>query len=106
MPVITLTTDMGSRDYYVAAVKGAILTQFPEATIVDISHHVPPFDIAQASFVLSNAYRNFPPGSVHIIGVNPVRDIHTQHMVVFQDGHYFIGADNGIFSLLWEQVIN
>lgn len=93
---------MGTRDYYVSAVKGAILTQLPEASIVDISHHISPFDIVQAAYVLSNAYPSFPKGSVHIIGVNPETDVSTSHLCVAHDGHYFIGADNGIFSIMFE----
>ncbi len=103
MAIITLTTDMGLKDYYVASVKGAILSQFPEAVIVDISHDVPPFNIAQASFVIRNAYKDFPKGTVHIIGVNPDADMDTHHLAVEFDGHYFVGADNGIFSLLFDK---
>lgn len=103
MPIITLTTDMGLRDHYVAAVKGAILTQFAEATIVDISHQIAPFDNQHAAFVLRNAYPEFPRGSIHIIGVNSEADGRTPHLIVRHDGHYFIGADNGIFSLLFDQ---
>ena len=103
MGIITLTTDMGLKDYYVAAVKGTILSQLPEATIVDISHEIPPFDIATASFVIRNTFRDFPKGTVHIIGVNPEADLETHHLIVEFDGHFFIGADNGIFSLLFDR---
>jgi S-adenosyl-L-methionine hydrolase (adenosine-forming) len=102
MAIITLTTDMGLRDHYVAAVKGAIHTQFPGATIVDISHSITPFDNGQAAFVLRNAYPEFPRGSIHIIGVNPEADGNTRHLVVRHDGHYFVGADSGIFPLLFD----
>ncbi len=102
MAIITLTTDMGLRDHYVAAVKGAILTQHPEACIVDISHQIAAFDNQHAAFVLRNAYPEFPRGTIHIVGVNSEADGHTAHLVVRHDGHYFIGADNGIFSLLFD----
>jgi S-adenosylmethionine hydrolase len=102
MAIITLTTDMGLRDHYVAAVKGAILSQLPGATIVDVSHLITPFDNAQAAFTLRHAYPEFPPGTVHIIGVNPESDGRTPHLVVQHNGHYFVGADNGIFSLLFD----
>lgn len=104
MAIITLTTDMGLKDYYVASVKGAILTQFEDAHIIDISHSIPPFDIATASFVIRNTYRDFPKGTVHIIGVNPEADLQTSHLVVEYDEHFFIGADNGIFSLLFDRL--
>lgn len=102
MAIITLTTDMGLRDHYVAAVKGAILSQHEGSIIVDISHHIAPFDNMHAAFVLRNAYPEFPRGTIHIIGVNSEADGHTPHLVVRHDGHYFIGADNGIFSLLFD----
>jgi len=103
MAIITLTTDMGLRDHYVAAVKGAILREQPETTIVDISHQVAPFDNMHTAFVLRNAYPEFPRGTIHIIGVNSEADGNTPHLIVRHDGHYFIGADNGIFSLLFDQ---
>jgi S-adenosylmethionine hydrolase len=102
MAIITLTTDMGLRDHYVAAVKGAILSQHAESLIVDISHQIAPFDNMHTAFVLRNAYPEFPRGTIHIIGVNSEADGHTPHLVVRHDGHYFIGADNGIFSLLFD----
>lgn len=102
MAIITLTTDMGLRDHYVAAVKGAILSQEPAVTIVDISHLIARFDTKEAAFVLRNAYPDFPRGTVHIIGVDPEADGLTRHLVVRHDGHYFIGADNGIFSMLFD----
>ncbi len=102
MAIITLTTDMGLKDHYVATVKGAIWSQFQEAQIVDISHDIKPFDNGQAAFVLRQAYPAFPKGTIHIIGVNPEADGQTPHIVARHDGQYFIGADNGIFSLLFD----
>lgn len=102
MSIITLTTDMGLKDHYVAVVKGAILSQHPEAIIVDVSHGIKPFDNAQAAYVLRNAFPAFPPGSIHIIGVNPELERRTVHVVVKHQGHYFVGADNGIFPLMFE----
>lgn len=102
MAIITLTTDMGLKDHYVAVVKGSILSQLPGAVVVDISHQVTPFDTAQAAFVLRNAYPAFPEGSVHLIGVNPEADERVAHLAVNHEGHWFLGADNGIFSLLFD----
>lgn len=102
MAIITLLSDMGTSDHYVAAVKGAILTQLPTATIVDISHSIAPFNNMHAAFVLRNAWPEFPPGTIHVIGVNPEADGQTAHLAVRHEGHYFIGADNGIFSLLFD----
>ena len=98
MNIVTLTTDMGLKDHYVAVVKGALYSQVPDVRIVDISHQITPFDNAQAAFVLRHAYPEFPRGTVHLIGVNPEATGQTPHLVVRHDGHYFIGADNGLFD--------
>lgn len=103
MAIITLTTDFGTKDYYVGAVKGALLNQLADATIVDISHQVPQFNLQQAAYILKNAFANFPKGSIHIIGVNEAATEQTPHVAVYAMGHYFIGADNGIFSLLLDK---
>lgn len=100
MAIITLTSDWGLKDHYCASVKGYILNHCKNANIVDISHQINPYDIFQAFFILKNSYTSFPKGSIHIIGVNTEASIQTPHVVVFFDGHYFIGADNGIFSML------
>ncbi len=102
MAIITLTTDLGLKDYYVSTIKGAILSQLPDVTIVDISHEIQPFDISQASFIIKNSYTSFPQGTVHIIGVNTQPDGQTPYLAVQSQGHFFIGADNGIFSLLFD----
>lgn len=95
---------MGLKDYYVASVKGAILKELPDAKIIDISHEIAAFDIAQASFVIKNCYKDFPKGSIHIIGVNPEETDANRHVIVENNGHFFIGSDNGIFSLLFDTV--
>ena len=100
MPIITLTTDLGTVDHYVSAVKATILRQLDNANIVDISHDIPSFNIIHAAFVLKNVYQEFPPGSIHIIGVNAETNEDNSHLAVYANGHYFVGTDNGIFSLL------
>jgi S-adenosylmethionine hydrolase len=70
MPIITLTTDLGNTDHYVSAVKANILRQLESVNIIDISHNIPTFNVLHAAFVLKNVYKDFPPGSIHIIGVN------------------------------------
>ncbi|MFZ4786298.1 MAG: SAM hydrolase/SAM-dependent halogenase family protein [Flavobacteriales bacterium] len=103
MPVITLTSDMGLADHYVGTVKGAILALSPQVNIVDISHDVRPFDLNHAAYLLKSSWQNFPMGTVHIIGVRPELTINTPHVVVHYMSHYFVGADNGIFSLIFDQ---
>lgn len=103
MAIITLTSDWGTADYYLAAVKGAILSRLPNATIVDISHHIHHFDLAGAAFTLRNCYRNFPQGTLHIVGVNTEESIENPHIALKANGHYFIGCDNGLFSMLLDE---
>ena len=101
MTVITLTSDWGNGNHYAGAVKGTLLKQLPQATIVDISHDIASYDIMQASFVLKNAYPSFPKGTIHLIGVNTEAGIESPHVAVQSDGQFFIGADNGIFPLVF-----
>ena len=96
--LITLTSDMGLKDYYVGSVKGAIYSQLPEATIVDISHDIPPFDIIHASFVIKNTFKQFPKNTVHIIGIDSEINDETSHLIIKNHDQYFIGSDNAIFS--------
>lgn len=103
MPIITLTSDWGLRDHYLAAVKGSIISRLPEARIIDITHEVEPFNLKQASFILRNSYAHFPPGSIHIIAMRTEETTDFPHVVMSYDGHYFIGTDNGIFSLIFSR---
>lgn len=103
MLIITLTTDLGLKDYYVAAIKGHILSELPNATIVDVSHEIPPFNISVAAFCLRNCYQDFPIGSIHILGVSPEANEYTRHLIIKHKEHFFIGADNGMFSLLFDE---
>ena len=103
MAVITLTSDMGLKNYYVGAVKGAILREVPEAQIVDISHEIPPFDITEAAFALKWAVREFPKNTVHLIGVDTEFYDDRSLVIVEAYDQFFVGADNGIFSLFLEE---
>lgn len=103
MPVITLTSDWNQDDYYCGAVKGQILSGCPEATIVDISHNIQPFNTARAAFVLKNSYHYFPAGTVHTIWVNSESGKPPVFIAALYDGHYFVGADNGLFGLLFRR---
>lgn len=100
MPIVTLMTDFGNKDYALAAVKGAIISTVETPQIVDISHEIAPYNPTQAAYVLKNAYKTFPKGSIHIIGVASEKTPENQHLVMLFDGHYFIGADNGIFAMI------
>ncbi|MDH7444025.1 SAM hydrolase/SAM-dependent halogenase family protein [Aquimarina sp. 2201CG14-23] len=100
MPIITLTTDFGIKDHFVSAVKGAIYTELPEATIVDISHEISPFHITEAAYIIQNAYKSFPKGSIHIVGIDSELNPENKHIAVKLDEHYFICANNGLISLI------
>lgn len=93
---------MGTRDYYVGALKGSILKQFPEATIVDLSHDVKPFFIPEAAMVVKNSYQDFPKGTVHLIGITPEQTETSMQLAVQYGGQYFISADNGVFPLIFD----
>ncbi|MGM0613121.1 MAG: SAM hydrolase/SAM-dependent halogenase family protein [Bacteroidota bacterium] len=103
MAIITLTTDWGTRDFFSGAFKGKLLASLPDAQIVDISHEIIPYNIAQAAFVLRQAFHEFPPGSIHVASVNATASRNTPHVVVENEDQYFIGADNGLLSLLFDK---
>lgn len=102
MPIITLTTDLGSRDHYAAVVKGELLKAVPEAVLVDISHDIASFDIMHGAFVIKNSYHHFPEGTFHLIGVNTLQEENMAFLIVIKNEYTFIGPDNGIFGLLWD----
>ncbi|WP_222983962.1 SAM hydrolase/SAM-dependent halogenase family protein [Flagellimonas meishanensis] len=104
MAIITLTTDFGLKDHFVGAVKGTILSNLPEANIVDISHAIGPFNIQECAYILKNAYRSFPAGTVHIVGVDSEISPENEHIVVLVDGHHFVSANNGVISLITSEV--
>jgi len=104
MPIITLTSDWGNSDHFGAAVKGAILRRLPDARIVDVTHEIRHYDIRQASFVIRESYPHFPEGTIHIVAIDTIESLKQPHVVLKANGHYFIGADNGVFSLLLNEV--
>ena len=102
MPIITLTTDFGFKDYFVSVIKASIYNEIPNANVIDISNSISPFNHSEASYILKNAYGAFPKKSIHIVGVDSEFSPENKHLLMSFDNHYFIGADNGIFSLLLE----
>ncbi len=98
--IITFLTDFGTRDAYVAAMKGVALSVNPAAMLVDVSHDIPPQDIMQAAFVLRDCASWFPPGTVHLCVVDPGVGSERAAIAVRSGGHYFVGPDNGLFSLV------
>lgn len=100
LPIITLTTDFGLKDFSVSAVKGSIYNELGDVRIVDISHLVSPYDVAEGAYIIKNSYKSFPKGTVHVIGIDAEKTIDKPWLVVDLDGHYFVCADNGIISLI------
>jgi S-adenosylmethionine hydrolase len=98
--IITLTTDFGYDDAYVAAVKGAILSINPEANIIDISHSIRPQDILQAAFILGVAYRYFPKQTIHMAIVDPGVGSERQGIILKTPSAFFVAPDNGILSYI------
>ena len=104
MPLVTLTTDFGIKDHYIGALKGAMMAAVEGIQIVDISHHIQPYHIAECAYVLKNAYHHFPKGSIHIVGVDTQWTEENRHILVLVDGHYFITANNGVIALITQEI--
>ncbi|MEX8547009.1 MAG: S-adenosyl-l-methionine hydroxide adenosyltransferase family protein [Mucilaginibacter sp.] len=104
MAIITLTTDLGDRDIYQAALKGSILKLLPNVSLVDITHSVSVFNVPQAAFILKNSYHYFPEETVHLIGIDTVFSEENRYLAIRYQNHYFVGADNGIFSLIFDRI--
>ena len=104
MTFVTLTTDFGHKDYSIAVIKAALLSQIPGVNIIDISHQISPYNHSETAYILKNSYAAFPNGSIHIIGVESEFTPENIHLAMEFDGHFFIGADNGIFSLIKEEL--
>jgi S-adenosylmethionine hydrolase len=102
MPIVTLLTDFGSRDYFVGAMKGVILSGNPAARIFDITHEIPPQDIEAAAFNLLASYKSFPAGTIHVAVVDPGVGSMRRPILIECADQSFVGPDNGIFSWICE----
>ena len=99
MAIITFLSDFGWHDHYVAAVKAKMLSLSPNANIVDITHNIELCNVSHAAYVLGAVFREFPQGTVHLIAVNSKSD-EEKYIALKLEEHYFIGPDNGMYSLL------
>jgi S-adenosylmethionine hydrolase len=104
MSLITLTTDFGTKDHFVGAVKGAIYSELPDARIVDITHEITPFSITETAYILKNSYKSFPDKSIHIVGVDAELSPENKHIAILLDNHFFICPDNGIISMIASEI--
>jgi len=103
MDIITLTTDFGLDDPYVAAMKGVILSINPRVTVVDICHTIKPQNIAQAAFILSTTYHYFPEGSIHVVVVDPGVGTERGALLLVTPSAFFLAPDNGVLSYIVEE---
>jgi S-adenosylmethionine hydrolase len=102
MSIITLTTDFGLKDHFVGALKGKILKELPNANLIDISHQIMPFNIAEASYIVSSSFESFPENTIHIIGVDSELHSNNKLIVANWKNQFFICADNGILSMVFQ----
>ncbi len=103
MPLITLLTDFGDADHYVASVKASIMSALPMSRIVDISHRIQQFNLPHAAFVLRSVFREFPPGTIHLVSVDGQTGGENLFIIAKIEGHLFVAMDNGLLSLISDQ---
>ena len=107
-PIVTLTTDWGTKDFFSGMVKGRLYSYIPGVQVVDITHNIEPYNLVYAAFVVKNACMNFPKGTIHIIDVNTFESKDQGFVVVENNGQYYICTDNGLPSLVfgedWDSV--
>ena len=105
--IITLTSDFGTADGYVASMKGVLLNLYPDAMLVDISHDVPPHEILPTALIIEATVPYFSPGTVHLVVVDPGVGSRRRALAVSAAGQYFVGPDNGVFTpFLQEEVLS
>ena len=102
-PFITLLTDFGDRDWFVASMKGVILSICPEARLVDLSHQVTPHQIHEAAYLLKSCYRYFPGGTIHVSVVDPGVGSARRPLLVSTSRYYFLAPDNGLLTYVLEE---
>lgn len=102
--IITLTTDFGEADPYVGIMKGVILSLAPRVRIVDLTHQIQPFEIAEAGFVIWQSWRYFPKGTVHVVVVDPGVGTLRRPVLAEAGGHYFLAPDNGALSMIFDEL--
>lgn len=100
--IITITTDFGTEDAYVPAMKGTMLSIAPNARLVDVTHAIEPQDVMESAFVLKSAQPYFPAGTVHLVVVDPGVGTDRRAVAVQKGDHLFVGPDNGLFPLVFD----
>ncbi len=102
--ILTITSDLGMKDHYVAVIKGLLLSKNEGLQIVDVTHEIKHYDIAQAAFVVKNTWKNFPKGTVHLIHISHHSNPNSPMVLVKKEDQFFIAPDNGLLSLLFDEM--
>src|SRR6202021_3260745 len=100
-PIITLTTDFGLSDHFVGVMKGVIFGIAPAARVIDISHGIQPFQIADGGFTIAQAYRDFPKKTIHVVVVDPGVGSARRPLLAEMAGQFFVAPDNGVLSMIF-----
>lgn len=103
MAIATLTTDWERHDYYVAALKGEILKRNPAVALIDVSHHIPSFQLQAAAYIVRGMYQHFPEKTVHIVAVDSEPSLRKPIVAVSYAEHFFVSADNGVLGLICDE---
>ena len=104
MSIITLTTDLGYQDYYLAKLKSSILKHMPQTQFLDVNHEIENHDIQFAAYSLASIWHDLPKGSIHIVSVYNYYSPNNEYIAFTRDGHFFIGPNNGVFTLLFDDL--
>lgn len=106
MQLITLTSDLGTKDHYLAKLKGKLLSLYPNVHIIDITHQIEPFNISEASYVFQNSYQSFPKGTVHLLLVNIFEESKNHFIITKHHDQIIIAPDNGLIPLVTDSIDN
>lgn len=104
MPVVSLISDFGTKDHYVAVLKACLFRRNTQVNVIDITHNILPFDIVQGAFILKSSWNQFPKGTVHIAAINLFFAERNEFIAFERDGHFFVGPNNGIFTLIFDDL--
>src|SRR5580698_6840883 len=99
---ITLTTDFGTADHFAGVMKGVIASIAPKARVIDITHEISPYEILEGAFVISEAWRYFPKGTIHVVVVDPGVGSARRAILCEAEGQFFIAPDNGVLSMIYD----
>jgi S-adenosylmethionine hydrolase len=102
MPLVSLTSDYGTKDHFVGSLKGQLCYTNKDIIIVDINHEIKPFDVLSAAYILKNASTTYPPGSIHIASIN-IRDGNSRFLIVKRKENYYVVPDNGLICLMFPE---